>query len=236
MLICGIKKLSLLDYPERLAATIFTCGCNFRCPFCHNAGLVTGTSECDTIAEEDVLGFLETRVGKLDGVCITGGEPLLQNGLCDFIKRVRSLGFLVKLDTNGYFPEKLHDLIEKGLINYIAMDIKNSEEKYSRTIAVKGFDIEPIKKSIKLIMSSKIPYEFRTTLVRGFHTEKEIHGIGELVKGAKVHYLQNFEDSGDLIGFAPTTEAVDISGFTREEIELFRDIISKYIQKSEIRG
>ena len=236
MIIAGIKKLSLLDYPEKLAATIFTCGCNFRCPFCHNAQLVTGGSECEAISEDEVLRFLESRVGKLDGVCITGGEPLLQNGLSDFIRKIRSLGFFVKLDTNGFFPDKLSELLENSLLDYIAMDIKNSEEKYAKTVALRGFDIEPVKKSIQLILSSKIPFEFRTTLVRGLHTDRDMYGIGELIKGAPVHYLQNFENSGDLVGFDSSEKELEMSFFSRAEIEQFQRILSEFVQKVEIRG
>lgn len=236
MLICGIRNLSLLDYPEKLAATIFTGGCNFRCPFCHNAQLVTGVSTCVPIPEDEILSFLKTRTGKLDGICITGGEPLLQQDIGGFIRRVRSLGFLVKLDTNGMFPDRLDALFKDGLLDYVAMDVKNSAEKYALTVGVPGLDLAPLRKSIELIMSSGVPYEFRTTLVRGLHTQEDIRGIGELVNGASNHYLQNFEDSGDLVGFGNTDMSFEMCGFTRPEIEQFQSILSNYVRNVGIRG
>ena len=236
MLICGIQKLTLLDFPEKTAATIFTGGCNFRCPFCHNASLVTGAGDAPVFSEEEIIEFLSRRTGKLDGVCITGGEPLLQPDLEAFIRRIRSMGFLIKLDTNGVFTDTLARLIDNKLLDYIAMDVKNSEEKYPLTIGVANFDVTPIKKSIELIKASGLPYEFRTTLVRGLHTKDDIHGIGRLVAGASVHYLQNFEDSGCLVGFGDTSDGFVMSGFDIQEIEYFQHILSQYVGKCIIRG
>lgn len=236
MKICGIQKLSLLDYPEKLAATIFTGGCNFRCPFCHNAPLVTELENCVTISEDYVLDFLKTRIGKLDGICITGGEPLIHNDIDNFIRKVRDLGFLVKLDTNGTFPERLGQLLEKGLLDYVAMDIKNSAEKYSMTVGIADFDITSIKESIELLINCDIPYEFRTTLVKGFQNEDDIRGIGKLVKGAQRHFLQNFEDSGDLVGFSSKSQQIDMCGFSRKEIEHFQEILAFFVPEVEIRG
>lgn len=236
MLIYGLQKLSLLDYPGKLAATIFTGGCNLRCPFCHNASLVTRFSDCVRISEEDVFSFLKKRKGLLDGVCITGGEPLLQEDLADFIINVREMGFLVKLDTNGAYPEKLEALIRRSLLDYVAMDIKNSYEKYPLTTGVPNFDTSPVIKSVKLLLDSKVPYEFRTTLVSPLHTEADIGKIGFALKGAENYFLQNFEDSGDLIGFGENMSATWLSGFSAGEMEHFRDIMSQYVQNAAIRN
>ena len=157
MLIYGLQKLSLLDFPGKLAATVFTGGCNLRCPFCHNASLVTRFSEYERISEEEVLSFLEKRKGLLDGVCITGGEPLLQEDLAEFIIKIRAMGFLVKLDTNGCLPDKLDSLIRRSLVDYVAMDIKNSFDKYPLTVGTPDFDPTPVFKSAELLMSGSIP-------------------------------------------------------------------------------
>ena len=236
MLICGLQKLSLLDYPEKLAATIFTGGCNFRCPFCHNASLVTRPEKCTPIPTDEVFNFLEKRVGKLDGVCITGGEPLLQNDIGGFILRIRELGFLVKLDTNGTFPDRLKTLLDKGLVDYVAMDIKNSVEKYPMTVGIENFGTTGIIESIELLKNCSVPYEFRTTLVRGLHTDDDIKKIGELVKGAPRHFLQNFEDSGELVGFSNSSQRIELGGFTRQEIEHFQGILASYVPEVIIRG
>lgn len=231
MLICGLQKLSLLDYPEKLAATIFTGGCNMRCPFCHNALLVTRLSESETISEDELMSFLSKRQGILDGVCITGGEPLLQSDLKDFIVKIRSLGFKIKLDTNGTFPDRLSILLNKGLIDYVAMDIKNSPEKYPLTVGQLDFDVKPILESASLLMKGSVPYEFRTTLVREFHSFEDIEKIGKLLCGAKNYYLQSFEDSGDLVGASSV-----LSALSPEEAEHCRLILSKYIENVKIRN
>lgn len=235
MLICGLQKLSLVDYPGKLAATIFTGGCNMRCPFCHNASLVTHISEEQQLSEEYVLNFLAKRVGKLDGVCISGGEPLLQPDLEDFIKKVRALGFLVKLDTNGSEPYRLRTLLEKNLLDYVAMDIKNSPEKYSETAGVEGFDSASVFECAKIIMSSGVPYEFRTTLVRGLHEPEDIEAIGRLLSGAEKYYLQSFKDSGDLVGFG-VKPALEMTAFSKNDIDAFRNILLRHIKSVEIRG
>lgn len=199
MLICGLQKLSLLDYPGKLAATVFTGGCNLRCPFCHNAALVTDVSACKRIPEEEVLAFLEKRRKMLDGVCITGGEPLLQNDLADFIQKVRALGYLVKLDTNGAFPALVRTLIARHLLDYVAMDIKNRPEKYAETVGLPDFSVAPVLETAKLLMEGRVEYEFRTTIVAEFHTPADILAIGHWLKGADKYFLQSFEDSGNLI-------------------------------------
>jgi len=234
MLICGLQKLSLLDYPEKLAATIFTGGCNMRCPFCHNALLVTRVSESETIDESEILIFLKKRIGLLDGVCITGGEPLLQNDLADFIIEIRKLGFKIKLDTNGTFPEKLAALLNMGLIDYVAMDIKNSPEKYPLTVGLPNFDSAPVFESAAILMNSPVPYEFRTTLVRELHTFDDMETIGRILSGAKNYYLQNFEDSGDLVGSFGVSPV--FSAFSVPESEHCKDILNKYIKNVKIRN
>ena len=236
MLINGLQKLSLLDYPEKLAATVFTGGCNLRCPFCHNASLVTRFSECERISEDEVFSFLEKRKGLLDGVCITGGEPLLQEDLADFIIKVRELGFLVKLDTNGTSPEKLDSLIRRSLVDYVAMDIKNSFDKYPVTVGIPDYNPAPAFESAKLLLRGSVPYEFRTTLVRGLHTEEDIEKIGRSLAGAKDYFLQNFEDSGDLVGFGRNMPEVSLEGFSAQEMEHFKDILSQFMENVIVRN
>ncbi|NLV86532.1 MAG: anaerobic ribonucleoside-triphosphate reductase activating protein [Clostridiales bacterium] len=234
MRICGLIKLSLLDYPEKLAATVFTGGCNLRCPFCHNGSLVLHPENVEGISENELMDFLSSRIGKLEGVCITGGEPLLEPELESFIKKIRSLGFLIKLDTNGSFPDRLKNLMEKGLLDYVAMDIKNSPEKYAETVGIEGFDPAPIFKSAELLMGGNVPFEFRTTMVREMHKAEDIEKIGIALKGAPRFFIQNFEDSGDLIGFEG--RSLELHGFSDSELEVFRGILAQYIDKVEIRN
>lgn len=199
MYINGFQKLTVLDYPGKVACIVFTPGCNFRCPFCHNASLVTHIDKNTYIDVEEVLSYLKKRQGILDGVVITGGEPLLQDGIEEFIGKIKELGYAVKLDTNGSFPEKLISLVEKGLVDYVAMDIKNSKAKYMTTIGVNNIDMASIEKSVDFLLQNKVDYEFRTTIVDGFHTIDDIQDIVVWIKGAHKYFLQNFVDSGDLI-------------------------------------
>ncbi|MGI5978065.1 MAG: anaerobic ribonucleoside-triphosphate reductase activating protein [Oscillospiraceae bacterium] len=236
MLICGLQKLTLLDFPGKLAATVFTGGCNLRCGFCHNASLVTRASEAAPIPQAEVLAFLKTRVGKLDGVCVTGGEPLLQPDLADFLRAVRALGFAVKLDTNGCFPERLAALLDEKLLDYVAMDIKNSPEKYPQTVGIADFDVTPVLESAALIKAAGIPYEFRTTLVGTLHELADMDGIGRIIAGAPVYYLQNFENSGDLVGFGTQAETDALGGFSAEALCRFRDAALPYAGRVEIRN
>ncbi|MBE5062509.1 anaerobic ribonucleoside-triphosphate reductase activating protein [Lachnospiraceae bacterium DSM 108991] len=228
MVICGIQKLTLLDYPGKVACTIFTGGCNFRCPFCHNADLVTGKPEV-TVTGEEIFRFLRKRQGLLDGVCISGGEPLLQPDLEDFIRGVRSLGYSVKLDTNGSMPDKLESLAEKGLLDYVAMDLKNAPEHYGRTIGAETYDVGNVDRSIRFLMGGEIPYEFRTTVVREFHQKADFEEMGRWIEGADQYFLQQFMDSGHVI--APGLHAYD------EKI-LFQalEIVKKYVKTAQIRG
>lgn len=227
MVFAGIQKLTLLDYPGKVACILFTKGCNFRCPFCHNGSLVR-TDETQTIADTEVLTFLKKRQGVLEGVCITGGEPLLHSGLKDFIKEVRTLGYGVKLDTNGSFPHKLRELVEEELVDYVAMDIKNSFAKYPLTCGVET-DIDNIKESISYLMSDVADYEFRTTLVKELHTIDDMEEIGKAIKGAKRYFLQNFKDSGDVL-------EENMSPFEEKDLEKFKKIATKYIADTTIRG
>lgn len=229
MNIQGLQKLTLLDYPGKMACTIFTAGCNLRCPFCHNSRLVINPENRSEYSDEEIFTFLKKRVGVLDGVAITGGEPLLQNDIEDFIGRVRELGYSVKLDTNGTFPDKLRSLVEKGLVDYIAMDIKNSPELYAETVGISGYDISKIKESIAFLLEGKVNYEFRTTVVREFHSVFGMNSLGEMIKGAKRHFLQGFIDSGELIGFG-------MSAVPKEEMERMKNIMLQYVDECEIRG
>ena len=230
MLIKGLQKLTLLDFPERMTCTLFTFGCNFRCPFCHNASLVLADRADDAvITEEEFFSFLQKRRGMLEGVCISGGEPTLQPDLPDFIRRVRDLGFAVKLDTNGYRPAVLRALIDEGLLDYVAMDIKNSLSRYPETVGIARFDTAPIEESMDLLMENRVPFEFRTTLVKGLHTSGSIAEMGMRLAGEERFFLQTFEDSGDLIGEG-------LSAFDRAETEALLGVLCKYVPNAQIRG
>lgn len=228
MYILGLQKLTLLDFPGRLAATVFLGGCNFRCPFCHNASLVLSPGECEKISEEWFFEFLASRAGKLTGVCITGGEPTLYPDLKDFIKRIKDMSFAVKLDTNGTNPDLLSDLITLGLVDYVAMDIKNCREKYKATVGT-AVDIEKIERSVNILLSEKVDCEFRTTVVRELHSIEDFSAISEWIKGAKRYFLQTFEDSGDLIkpGF---------SAYSREETEAILRAVLPNVPNAQIRS
>ena len=228
MKIKGLQKTTLLDFPEKLACTVFTGGCNFRCPFCHNASLVLRAGEAQEISEADFFNYLSKRKGMLDGVCITGGEPTLCPDLEDFIKKIKELGLLVKLDTNGTFPEKIESLLDKGLVDYIAMDIKNSPDKYPLTVGA-DVDMNKINRSIDILLSEKVDYEFRTTVVRELHSYEDFHAISEWIKGAKRYFLQTFEDSGDLIGSG-------FSAYSREETEAVLKAILPNVPNAQIRS
>lgn len=198
MIIKGLQKTTLLDFPGKVACTVFTAGCNFRCPFCHNASLVVRAGDVDEISSDAFFNYISKRKGILDGVCITGGEPLLSVGIEDFIRKIKDMGFLVKLDTNGAYPEKLEALLNEGLVDYVAMDIKNSKEKYALTAGLEEFPAA-IERSIKIIMDKAPDYEFRTTVVRELHDTQDIVKISEWLKGAKRYFLQSYVDSGDIL-------------------------------------
>lgn len=229
MRIQGLQKLTLLDFPERVACTVFFAGCNFRCPFCHNASLVVDIPSEGDLTEEEFFSFLKKRQGILDGVCVTGGEPLLQPGIEEFIRKIKELGYAVKLDTNGSFPEKLKFLVEKGLVDYVAMDIKNCPEDYGLTAGVPNLDVSSIIESVAYLKEGHVPYEFRTTVVKNYHTKESFEKIGKWIQGTEKYFLQNFVDSGDLIG-------KDTKGCSEEEMKEFLQIVHKYVPNVKIRG
>lgn len=219
MIIRGLQKTTLLDFPEKLACTVFTGGCNFRCPFCHNASLVLNSGAIEEIPEDDFFSYLSRRKGVLDGVCITGGEPLLNSDIFEFIKKIRSYGLLVKLDTNGSMPDRLEALLDADLVDYIAMDIKNAPTKYALTAGVEEYPAE-IERSIDIIIKKAPEYEFRTTVVRELHEKEDIIKIANRIKNAKQYFLQSYVDSGDIIssGFSAysPTEMLEILENTRK--------------------
>ena len=203
MVFGGFQKLTLLDFPGKVSCTLFTKGCNFLCPFCHNALLVTTPQDSPSYTEEEILAFLKKRQGILEGVCITGGEPLLYS-LEDFLTKVKALGYSVKLDTNGSFPDKLKSLVEKQLVDYVAMDIKNSFAKYPLTSGVENLNLDNIKQSINFLLEGNVDYEFRTTVTNELHTIQDIEEISLFIKGAPKYFIQNFLDSGNIIGTSLT--------------------------------
>lgn len=201
MLIAGLNKTTLLDYPGRVAATVFVGGCNFRCPFCHNAGIVLDTLSWTIFTEEEILAFLQKRKNILKGVCITGGEATLHADLPDFIRRVRDLGYPVKLDTNGYAPKVLDSLLKENLLDYVAMDLKNCEEKYALTAGMRPeqFEIDRIRDSVAVLKGSEIAYEFRTTVVRELHTKEDLLKIADWIKGCPRYFLQQYQGGENVI-------------------------------------
>lgn len=229
MNIQGLQKLTLLDYPEKVACTIFTAGCNFRCPFCHNASLVTHVDRHNEMQKEEVLGFLRKRQGILDGMCISGGEPLLQPDIEEFLVEVKNIGYAIKLDTNGSNAVLLRRLVEQGLVDYVAMDIKNAPEKYGETIGIKGYHLENILQSVDFLLSGAVPYEFRTTVVRELHKREDFAAIGRWIRRAERYYLQGFVDSGDLI-------QPGLRGYTKDIMEQALEIVRRNVPNAELRG
>ena len=228
MIIKGLQKTTLLDFPQKLACTVFTGGCNFRCPFCHNASLVLHAGEVEEISEEDFFSYISKRKKMLDGVCITGGEPLLCPDIEEFIKKIKDEGLLVKLDTNGTFSKKLEYLLDSGLVDYVAMDVKNSKEKYAVTAGVKEFPAE-VEESINIIMNKAPDYEFRTTIVKELHTQQDILMIAEWIQNAKKYYLQSYVDSGDTID-------IGYSAYTAKEMLEILENTRKILPITELRG
>lgn len=227
MKIMGLQKLTLLDYPEKIACTVFLGGCNFRCPFCHNSSILSVDEEA--ISYDELMSFLKKRVGTLDGVAVTGGEPLLNDDIETLLSDIKSLGYSVKLDTNGSFPGRLKYLVEKGLVDYVAMDIKNSPSKYALTCGKKIFDISGVMESIKYLLKGNVPYEFRTTVVKELHEAQDFEQIGRMIAGADAYYLQSFIDSGDILcdGF---------SAHDTDELRFFRSLLVKYVPNTQLRG
>ena len=233
MVFAGMQKLSLLDYPGVVACTLFTMGCNFRCPWCHNAGLVLPEQfPADALDSEEVLSFLRKRQGVLDGVAITGGEPLLHAaGLREFLPQVKALGYRVKLDTNGSFPEQLRELVEAGLVDRVAMDVKNGPSAYGRTIGFKAGGVpEAVERTKEYLLTAPVDYEFRTTVVRGFHTEESLLEAADWIRGAKVWYLQQFQDSGALLN------GEGLSAFSDDEMRHLQQVLRERVPTVELRG
>ncbi len=227
MNIQGFQKLTLLDFPGKVACTVFCGACNLRCPFCHNATLVKHPSQ-EQNAEQEVLSYLEKRKGILDGVCITGGEPLLQPDLSDFVKKVKEMGYAVKLDTNGSDPEALSALLAEGGVNYVAMDVKSALESYQRAIGVE-MDISVFERSMDVLRKSGVEYEFRTTLVKGIHTAEDIGSLGRLLAGEKRYFLQGFVDSGNILGKG-------CEAFSPGEMKNILSQIRKTVPAAQLRG
>ncbi|MBR5926219.1 MAG: anaerobic ribonucleoside-triphosphate reductase activating protein [Firmicutes bacterium] len=228
MNINGLQKLTLLDYPGRTACTVFLAGCDMRCPFCHNSELISGNAPVE-LTDTDLLEFLKKRKGLLDGVAFTGGEPTLRRELPDLMKKIKDMGYSVKLDTNGNHPDMLKHILDNGLADYVAMDIKNSPERYAQTIGLDSFDMEPVYKSIELLLSSGIDFEFRTTVVDQLHDEESFTKIGPMIEGAPRYFLQPFTDRDSVI----------FSGFTppqKEKLEKYASIVSPFVGSVEIRG
>ncbi len=225
----GLQKLSCLDYPGLVACTVFTKGCNFRCPFCHNAPLVA-ISAPEVITEEEILSYLKKRQGILDGIAVTGGEPLLHPDLEGFLEKVKALGYKVKLDTNGSKPDFLRHLVEKGLVDKVAMDIKNSPDTYGATVGVKDFDISPVEESKNYLLSSPVDYEFRTTVVKGLHTKQSLLDAARWITGAKAWYLQCYQERDTVLS------PQGLSSYTAEELYSLLQAVQPYIPTAALRG
>lgn len=225
----GLQKLTLLDYPGNMAATVFTGGCNFRCPFCHNRSLVFLNENETEILSDDIVEYVSMRNKVLDGVCITGGEPLLHPGLKDFIKKIKNLGLKVKLDTNGSNFNGLKTLVEEKLVDYVAMDIKNSPNKYCQTIGMTDFDLSEVEKTKDYLLENHVDYEFRTTVVKQFHEVQDFEEIGKWIKGAKRYFLQNFEDHGTCI-------QEGLSEVAQDDLEKMKEKVAPYVEYVQIRG
>ena len=228
MKIHGLQKMTLLDFPGRVACTVFLGGCDMRCPFCHNAELIDGSAP-PVMEESELLSFLEKRKGLLDGVAFTGGEPLLRDDLDGLFERIQALGYPIKLDTNGTHPDRLARLTGKGLVQYVAMDVKNAPERYAETVGVPDFDLAPVRESVRLLLTGKVPYEFRTTVVAEFHDGESIRGIGEWIRGAERYYLQKFTDR-DSVPFAGLHAPAD------GDLRAWVKIAEPFVREAGLRG
>ena len=228
MKIHGLQKMTLLDFPGKVACTVFLGGCDMRCPFCHNAELIDGTAPA-IMEEEELLAFLKKRAGLLEGVAITGGEPLLRDDTITLAEKIRDLGYPLKLDTNGTHPDRLRKILDWDLAAYVAMDIKNSPDRYAVTAGLEKLDLAPVRESVSLLMEGRTDYEFRTTVVAELHDAESFRGIGEWIRGARRYYLQKFTDR----------DTVPFGGFHAPEDEKMREyaaIAREYVPSAEIRG
>ncbi|RDB56440.1 anaerobic ribonucleoside-triphosphate reductase activating protein [Paraeggerthella hongkongensis] len=232
MRIAGLQKLTLLDFPGKTAATVFTPGCNYRCPFCHNADLVIDAARMpDAVSLDELFAFLDKRQGLLDGVCVTGGEPLLQPGIEDFLSRVRDRGFATKLDTNGSFPDRLRALVQADLVDYVAMDVKNAPYRYAETVGVPGFDLAPVQTSIEFLMEGHVPFEFRTTVMRELHAADDLLAIACWIEGAPRWFLQNYLDAESVLAGPGRFHAWDV-----DELEALLPELRAHVPAVQLRG
>lgn len=231
ILIGGLQKTTLLDYPGKAAATIFTSGCNFKCPYCHNKDLVFIPENYEFFDPAQVIHYLEKRRGLLDGVCISGGEPLIQEGLPAFLEAIKALGYLIKIDTNGSYPVKLKELIDRGLADYVALDVKNVPERYAETVGAgpEGIRFESIRETIAILLADTVDYEIRTTVIREFHTEEDIIRIAEMIRGTKRYFLQKYEETDRVI--QPGWHS-----YTNEEMNHLADLVRPVIPNVSLRG
>lgn len=227
MKIHGLQKMTLLDFPGKVACTVFLAGCDFRCPFCHNAELITGEAEV-VMEDKELLEFLKKRQGILEGVAITGGEPLLRKDIKELLVAIKELEYPVKLDTNGNHPALLKELVGEGLVSYVAMDIKNSKERYARTIGLSEFDLSNINESVEFLLNSNIDYEFRTTVLKELHDESSFEGIANWIKGAKNYFIQNFVDRDTVVYDG-------LHGFAEDELKKFSEIVAPHVKNIGIR-
>lgn len=230
MRIVGLMKTTLLDYPGKVASTIFTGGCNFRCPYCHNGDLVLDFANMEPYTEDEVFKHLNKRKNTLNGICVTGGEPTLQMDLPDFISKVKDLGLLVKLDTNGTNPTMLTKLLDDKLLDYVAMDIKHSKKKYNEVACMKNFTLAPIEESVEILKSCSVDYEFRTTVTRQLHSIDDFEEIGKWISGSKAYFLQPYKESDQVISKIFST-------YTSEEFDEIINILNNYnIENIEVRA
>lgn len=228
MRIHGLQKMTLLDFPGRVACTVFLGGCDYRCPFCHNFELADGSAK-PVMEEEELLAFLSKRKGLLDGVAITGGEPCLHPDLPDLMRRIREMGYAVKLDTNGAHPDRLEAILGEGLADYVAMDIKNSPEKYARTAGLERVDLVPVRRSVSMLMAGETDYEFRTTVVDELHEESDFEAMGAWIAGARRYFLQAFTDR-DTVPFG------NLHAPSRERMQAYLDVARRFVPDARLRG
>ncbi len=221
----GLQKLTLLDYPEKVACTVFCTGCNFRCPFCHNRSLVDG---CAEYSQEDILAFLDKRKGVLEGICLSGGEPLIYSDVADFLLAVKQMGYKIKLDTNGSFPARLNLLIKENLVDYVAMDVKNSPQYYQTTVGA-NVDVNAVCQSVEILLRHNVAGEFRTTVTRTFHNAQRIEELAQWLRRADKWYLQQFVHSDDLIDSS-------VEGYSDEELRALLEIARRYCGNVALRG
>lgn len=229
MKINGYEKFSMVDFGDKICCTVFTGGCNLRCPFCHNGALVIGDVKANQIDDEEVIDYLKKRKGLVDAVSVTGGEATLQPDLADFLRRVKEIGYTVKLDTNGLRPDVLDKLIKDGLVDYVAMDIKNSPEKYAYTVGLKSVDLDKINESMAIIKNSGVDHEYRTTIIKEFHTEDDMLKIAEWIKGANAYYMQHYKDSEGCISHG-------YHDIEKAEAEHFMTLFDGKVGKVGLRG